>query len=678
MSTTELDALIRQAEIQKLQLQLSTQLQKNLQYFKTSVPAIYQRFEQYSPDTLRLGLDAHDNLNLINFKVGNTPVYREDPKQFALAQVRDYLAAPGFFKYKLATTEGQKTRFEGSRTEQSERYMQLLNAYEELDYPQHLTLQTPVGLMVMMGSGLGYHLEPLLQSLNIYTLYLYEANPDAFYASMHTVDWQQLVALIGRNGHGEIRFSIGMTPEYAAIDIKNLSQNIGSHKTIRPFYYTHIDSVKNRTLGNNTSDSLLFSTRANKAFTQEAGSLAASLSNYSAKQKVLCERKQKLTLPPALIIGNGPSLDAQLDLIKQHRDEVVLFSCGSALSALANSGIKPDFQVEIDHRQVIAELYPQYADDDFRRGITLLASNKVHPKTLQLFDQAYLAQNAGDIGHEVLKAMAADNEAKRIACANPTVTNGGLAFAINLGFEEIYLLGCDYGSIEADHTHAKSSLHYQLSADKGAKFYAMQDTVKGNFQDTVYTTPTFVLARDSAQTLLHTNPNVTCYNPNDGAFIDGALPIKVDDIRIKGMKDKHKILKKLIACNFRNLSAKALPKAALEQQIKQNTEQLLQAIKAVKTPTTQAEAMSALDDIYAQIRKLEHSNGIPYLLLRSITDTFMQATSLYATGAKTTEQIAHYYQLGVDTMIDVIETHILKANSGEILKLDDSHSFSTD
>lgn len=51
---------------------------------------------------------------------------------------------------------------------------------------------------------------------------------------------------------------------------------------------------------------------------------------------------------PAVIAGAGPSLEKQLDLLKENQDKFFLFSAGSSVNILDSYGIEPHIQVAID------------------------------------------------------------------------------------------------------------------------------------------------------------------------------------------------------------------------------------------------------------------------------------------------------------------------------------------
>lgn len=59
--------------------------------------------------------------------------------------------------------------------------------------------------------------------------------------------------------------------------------------------------------------------------------------------------KDSLKGKTAVIVSAGPSLDKNIELLRQKQDNVVIFAVGTAIKALINNGIKPDFGVVIEY-----------------------------------------------------------------------------------------------------------------------------------------------------------------------------------------------------------------------------------------------------------------------------------------------------------------------------------------
>ena len=116
-------------------------------------------------------------------------------------------------------------------------------------------------------------------------------------------------------------------------------------------------------------------------------------------------------------------------------------SCGSALTALYAVGIKPDLHVEQERIFAIAQMLSLGTDLAFTQDIALLMLNNVPPAVSERFSQAYVGIKPNDLGAAILEKRVPKKDFLELLYCNPTVTNCGLAFALALGFDQLYLVG---------------------------------------------------------------------------------------------------------------------------------------------------------------------------------------------------------------------------------------------
>ena len=100
---------------------------------------------------------------------------------------------------------------------------------------------------------------------------------------------------------------------------------------------------------------------------------------------------------------------------------------------------------------------------------------------------------------------------------------------MSMGFSEIYLFGVDNGYL-GDKTHSANSIYasndnYKKIIDKGAIH-----KLKGNLTQDVMSTNLLKLAHKFIESLLRMDKKVCVYNVGEGAFIEGALPVKEEDV----------------------------------------------------------------------------------------------------------------------------------------------------
>jgi len=88
---------------------------------------------------------------------------------------------------------------------------------------------------------------------------------------------------------------------------------------------------------------------------------------------------------PVFILGNGPSLDQGIELIKEVREQVLLISCGSTINTLSKLGVTPDIHVDIERMKQTVDKF-SFLDKEYLNGIWGLTANVMHPDFLIILD----------------------------------------------------------------------------------------------------------------------------------------------------------------------------------------------------------------------------------------------------------------------------------------------------
>jgi len=119
----------------------------------------------------------------------------------------------------------------------------------------------------------------------------------------------------------------------------------------------------------------------------------------------------------------------------------------------------------------------------------------------------------------------------------------GMALSLTLGFENIYMIGTDYGYVNNEHHHSKHSTYYDedfSEEDITTQRMTEDMTRKGNFRESVYTNAIFDSSRGNIEALLQTKPGVKVYNCSDGASIMYTEPKHIEAVELEtafGNKD---------------------------------------------------------------------------------------------------------------------------------------------
>jgi hypothetical protein len=139
---------------------------------------------------------------------------------------------------------------------------------------------------------------------------------------------------------------------------------------------------------------------------------------------------------PAFIVGAGPSLKE--DAVKL-RGRKTIFATGHSLKCLLENGVKPDFAVLIDAKDVQGK----YLDiGEYSKDITLLTDILVHPSVFDIWKgpvRFFIADQFQEVKDEIKKVTDFDvyiSTGGNVAGASEILAQG-------FGHSEIIYVGCD-------------------------------------------------------------------------------------------------------------------------------------------------------------------------------------------------------------------------------------------
>jgi hypothetical protein len=92
--------------------------------------------------------------------------------------------------------------------------------------------------------------------------------------------------------------------------------------------------------------------------------------------------KNKFRNLPGIVVGAGPSLDKNIQLLGQAKDKAVIIASDAALKPLMEHGIIPTFVACLDPQEDIAKFFKGVPT----QAMTLIAPSIIHPKVLDLWE----------------------------------------------------------------------------------------------------------------------------------------------------------------------------------------------------------------------------------------------------------------------------------------------------
>jgi hypothetical protein len=578
------------------------------------MPDIYEEFKNYVPSNTGVIVEDNGSVNLYN---NNSNVYPYSPQQFAEEQVEQFLQKPDVYRYTIGHQDDEDIVFKHAALLKSIFNVRTAETNNKLLNPAN---EPRLDFVCMLGGGLGYQIEVLFKAKPILNFFLYEPCKDTFYALLHCIELKPLMDHCASQG-GRFSVFVGGFPGAALNSISYFLFEQGHFNLSRMLLFKHYESEsidefiqQVKEIGHRFSAGWGF-------MEDEIIGMTHTLSNIRKNFPVLKSRKHfknDIKNIPIFICANGPSLDLAIEFLQNNQKNVFIVSAGTALKALIANNIKPDLHVEMERAASVLDWVSvverteglQYSLADLR----ICGLNTVYDGVLEKFKSAYLLSKHNDAGGRLIRLLDQRGLYTYPEYSNPTASNTALCVAVELGFEDIYLVGMDFGYIDESHHHSKDSIYYDddfKHKELVKKIMKSDFEVKGNFRESVYSTSIFDSSKGNIELLLANEVLVSAKNTADGAFIKGAKPCSVSDICIDSdIECKDKLFNKLLkqATSSKQLESKTLDAniELINSSLKQILEEVL-SFTAVDFITREqlADAFTIQNRLLLRLRETE-------------------------------------------------------------------------
>jgi len=478
-------------------------------------------------------------------------------------------------------------------------------------YPSYGEDEIP--LLIVFGSGMGWHIPRLLTKYRIRHLVVIETDIEAFRLSVFMQDYV-LLANLAKERDTDLIFIV--QSEVNKIARSLMGAMLKSHGLPQFFihgsslFYAIDEEEKANEIREVIMETLWELFFGMGYFDDELITARHTFENLKRNYPILLKRK---TIPDdavAFVVGSGPSLDNLIPIIQAYGDRAVIFSCGTAISILYKMGIKPDFHVEKERPSVIEEVVVRSVNGDleFLRDINFIGLNNVYSGVFDLFGWSGMIIKAADTMGAVL--VEAGMPGDMVMSGQPTVTNLAIEYALNVGFNRIYLFGVDMGSKVKEIHHSKNTVYVDMlpEEDELKKFLLIQPensiVVPGNFGGEAHTNK--ILAFSSRMITHHAqfHPHAKIFNLNDGAKIEHAIPLPPENFAEEWLEG----LGKRDALNFA-LSAfeeKSFDVDEIKNKLLENVDAFIAKVEAIVT-----REQSSVDDILDKMTEIHYLTFSP-------------------------------------------------------------------
>jgi len=425
--------------------------------------------------------------------------------------------------------------------------------YIDKNRPQP-ALMKQIEKFLFFGVGLGTHIQSVHEKIHAKAYFIIEDNLELFKLSLFTMPYYKLA------NEAKLFFSIFDTKE----EFVKPAQEFIDFK----FYYNHY--LKYFEMINHNEEKLkefhlrVVSQSNNIFFYKDI------LTQYLQPLKYM-KRKQKFldllyfensTLfhdKPILLLAAGPSLQKNIAFVKANEKKFLIVALSSILNILEHEGIKPDIVTHMDGGESSLAHFEKLNSLAFLEDTTFLFSARIPEWVLENLNPEHIFFYENGTSYKVgIGNLSA-------ACVGSTT----YLLLLALGVQELYLLGLDLaldGKTGATHS-IEHEFSQELDLEKADKHHDVMRfkesvvTTSGNHQESVFTTPEFMLSIESinASSLGFKKETQHVYNLSNGAYFKNTKPLALDSFHTD---------------NFKQLNKESVKVAVLEEFTLHNSSQI--------------------------------------------------------------------------------------------------------
>ena len=626
----------------------------NLKALKGYLPKdLVKAFRRSKPARTHLTGRLEDGT--LNLSVNGVPLYRPDALTAAAVSVDRYCANP-------AQLWLPRTRWDGETLPD---YSHNRLPREVLSHLQGMELSAePRGggaYMICIGLGLGIHLPQLIDRLGFRNLLLVESDSELIYWSMHILPWARIIGILKDRG-GDLTIGPAGEPGQTAGALIGSLRGRDVALVDGSYVFQHLETPATNALASAIAETFPILHGTVGFFEDECLMLTHALGNAAAlPHRQLTPRfRGHSTLPPAFVVGSGPSLDASMAAIRQHAGDAVIFGAGTGTSALLANGITPQFHCEIENDPNYAAILTEEAERHDYSGISLIAPYIVDPRLPPLFQDVVFY-----FRELLIPSRLMGKPTDILEHSTPSVSNLACRAAAALGFRDIYLFGVDLGARVSGRQHAADSL-YSRNED-WMSLSPLNQPVAGNFGGAAQTNKQFLAARTIFQEFFAQWTKGRAFNCSDGIAIQGAAPLRPEALSLAGVGASPDVVRKGLVEALPAVAAGSLSTgrglAKYLSGVRHQFKTIGQLIADAKSRPDAEEPVSALHDMLRPLLlggHLDPAHTVEASVRTTFTGTVIAALQFgrFFEMRMDKDQMAVFFPVFADTMVS--ELHRLE------------------
>ena len=235
-----------------------------------------------------------------------------------------------------------------------------------------------------------------------------------------------------------------------------------------------------------------------------------SWQTLARQPRVFCQPHQPIG-GRMVVCGSGPSLDANLDQLRELSRTHWITACGSNFRTLKANGIRVDLLALVERADEVLNDVKRVVDSYGAGETRLVMSTTCHHQLQALFSDSmvYFRPALTPL------ALFSNSPAEILNFEGPESINTGVALAAALGMDELVLVGVDLGARSLQKVRSEDAV--------GCSVRDLSLEVSANFGGSVFTSSLLRDARLSVESCLRCYSSLAVFNASDGVMIEGTV-----------------------------------------------------------------------------------------------------------------------------------------------------------
>jgi len=514
---------------------------ENLLYFEKKHPELFKKLSllnlaiQNGSYTEKYALDYKENYFDVLELASNTYLYSCNSTEHAkeLAKQINFKKSEGVIEsfYNQNITQKQVDYYDGNVPIDGP----LWAAAKIINYTNSVKSKNDemktIDKFVFSGVGLGIHLLTIQHKISASYLFIIEDNLELFRLSLFVTPYYILA------NNTELTFSVMQNNREFRVSFESFfvkAYNYNHYIKYSVLSSTNIKHIK-------TIQSYIVSAQfLSFPYTSQLKELLKApeylIQGYPFVDFSSIHENKLLDSKPVLLIASGPSLGNNIEWLKENQDKFIIIAVLSSIKTLNKHNIKPNIVINIDASTRSPRLLEGVDVKEFFNQTLLILSSVVTRKLIDSFEKknTYCFETASDYkkGFNTLTA--------------PSVGESAYAVSLLLGTKELYLLGLDLAldpetnlTHSQEHHDSRKLTHSSKEDDNYMKLNDSTVKIKGNFLPEVLTLPVYQTSIEGFNrfTERYLTNNQKVYNLNNGAYLEGTIPLHVEDVDVNSFKN---------------------------------------------------------------------------------------------------------------------------------------------